>query len=113
MKMHYTKNSMIRYVVSKASGYVLSLVFLILGISAYVPSKTIPMGYYHSGYTEYVGGDAYNIMIEASLRAGEISGGEAKKAVFYAASGILFFLTLAFDCRKMEETAPAALSETE
>lgn len=40
-------------------------------------------------YTEYVGGDAYNIMIEASLRGGIIAGRTVAKTIFIV-SGIVF-----------------------
>ena len=56
----------------------------------------IPM-YGHStlhpgrGFRQFVGGDSYNIMIEASLRAGEIAGGMIARAVYLTGGLILFF----------------------
>ena len=45
---------------------------------------------------EYVGGDAYNYIIEASLRGGEIAGAKTAKAIYFAAAGILFVLSISF-----------------
>lgn len=45
---------------------------------------------------EYVGGDAYNFIIEASLRGGEISGALTAKAIYFAAAGILAVLSVSF-----------------
>ena len=42
----------------------------------------------------YVGGDAYNIQIEASLRGGEIAGAKTMKAVLLAAGGIIAIISL-------------------
>ncbi len=43
-------------------------------------------------YTEYVGGDAYNIMIEASLRGGIIAGRTIAKTILIV-SGIVIYIT--------------------
>jgi len=60
------------------------IVLLIVGLS-----KSIPTSYIGSyGYTEYVGGDAYNIIIEAALRSGRISGAIISKSL-YTCVGIL------------------------
>ncbi|MBQ9324590.1 MAG: hypothetical protein IJ246_02345 [Clostridia bacterium] len=45
---------------------------------------------------EYVGGDAYNYIIEAALRGGEIAGAKIIKAVYFAAAGIITILSLSF-----------------
>ncbi len=72
----------------------IGITFLIAGITLFfiglfyqIPRRTIP-DYYH----EYVGGDAYNIMIEASIRGGEIAGATAAKAI-YLCFGALFAIT--------------------
>lgn len=67
-------------------GIILSIVFAVLAMEVDVPSTTI--SYY--SLKEYVGGDAYNYQIEASLRAGEISGAMAQEAIYYACAGVLF-----------------------
>jgi len=60
------------------------VILLIVGLSYDIPSRKI------SFYTieEYVGGDAYNAMIEASLLGGEISAAETCKAI-YTVGGII------------------------
>ena len=40
---------------------------------------------------KYIGGDAYNYQIEASLLAGEIAGAKATKAIYLLGGFILFF----------------------
>ena len=45
---------------------------------------------------EYVGGDAYNYIVEASLRGGEISGALTAKAIYFGIAGILLILSLSF-----------------
>lgn len=57
-----------------------------------IPGKYISS---YGGYTEYVGGDAYNFIIEACLRGGQISGAKAQQAIYYAASAIVFMMSLA------------------
>lgn len=60
-----------------------------------IPDKEIDtyaiLGLDGGDYTEYVGGDAYNLMIEASLRAGIIAGKTVQKAI-YTVSGVVFFV---------------------
>lgn len=69
-------------------GTMLSLIFLILGLTIKIPDKEI------SHCTRYVGGDAYNIIIEASLRSGEIAGAKTQQAIYIAASGLIFTLSI-------------------
>ena len=71
-------------------GIILAIVFLCLAINTSIPKK------YISSYsmTEYVGGDAYNFIIEASLRGGEIAGAQITKAIYFAVSAILLMLSL-------------------
>lgn len=62
----------------------IGIVLLIAGLRVSVPSD------YISSYSmkEYVGGDAYNFIIEASLRGGRIAGALITKCV-YIAVGLL------------------------
>ena len=77
-------------------GFVLAAALAIGGLVIKVPPKHISFfSYSDDGYTEYVGGDAYNIIIEAGLRGGEIAGGKAAKAVCFSASALLLFFSLA------------------
>lgn len=76
-------------------GWILSLSLLVAGMCVDVPSKSISFSSYtQNGYTEYVGGDAYNFIIEAGLRSGFIAGRLTQQAVYYAAAAIVFMLTL-------------------
>lgn len=77
------------------TGLVLSLCLLVAGMCVDVPSKSISFSSYtKNGYTEYVGGDAYNFIIEAGLRSGFIAGRLTQQALYYAAAAIVFMLTL-------------------
>lgn len=63
---------------------IVGIVLLIIGLSYEIPSRTF--SFY--GIEKYVGGDAYNAIIESSIRGGEISGAMISKAV-YICSGII------------------------
>ena len=76
--------------------------FLILtGFFLKIPPKEIDTWkissrYEDEQYTEYVGGDAYNIMIEASLRGGTISGRMISKAIYEVGGIIVLIAGIAF-----------------
>ena len=57
---------------------------------------------------EYVGGDAYNFIIEASLRGGEIAGATVSKTVCFAAAGIALVMALFAFCGKGAAVQPPA-----
>ena len=76
-------------------GIILAAVLLVLGFVSTTPDKYIK-SYGDDKMYEYVGGDAYNYIIEASLRGGEIAGAKTAKAIYFAAAGILFVLSLSF-----------------
>ena len=76
-------------------GFILALVFLILGLCSTTPDKYIK-SYGNGKMQEYVGGDAYNFIIEASLRGGEISGAKTARAIYFSAAGILVLLSASF-----------------
>lgn len=77
-------------------GLILAAVMITVGIALPIPDPKI--SFYGSrengGYHEYVGGDAYNIQIEASIRGGEISGRTDAKTILLTGGVILFVLTL-------------------
>lgn len=75
--------------ISSIIGIVIALILFIAGMATEVPSRSI--GY---DYREYVGGDAYNFIIEASIRGGEIAGAETRKAVMVSASAIIFVISI-------------------
>ena len=76
-------------------GIILAGILLVLGFISATPDKYIK-SYGDDKMYEYVGGDAYNYIIEASLRGGEIAGAKTAKAIYFAAAGILFVLSLSF-----------------
>ena len=63
---------------------IIGLTLLIIGLVYEIPSRE----FYFSDLKKYVGGDAYNAIIEGSLRGGEISGAIISKAI-YICSGII------------------------
>lgn len=75
-------------------GIVLSAVLILTGLAIETPDKKIGYSYSKNGYEEYVGGDAYNYIIEASLRGGEIAGAKAQKAIFISAGSVLLIISL-------------------
>lgn len=80
--------------------WLIAIALVIFGIILPIPEKHIDtwrtgaLGSEWSGdeYTEYVGGDAYNIMIEASLRGGIIAGRTIAKTILIV-SGIVIYIT--------------------
>ena len=77
-------------------GLAVSALFIFYGVFFKVPDKKISLygSVENGGYTEYVGGDAYNIQIEASLRAGEIAGAKAVKAILITVGGMIAVISL-------------------
>ena len=71
------------------------LILLIIGLATPVPSNKL------SFYLidQYVGGDAYNMQIAASIRAGEISGLLISRSV-YICSGLLIICISAINSLK-------------
>ena len=62
----------------------IGIILLIVGMGIRIPSD------YISSYsmTEYVGGDAYNFIIESGIRGGQIAGAQISKGI-YIAAGLL------------------------
>ena len=58
------------------------LILFIVGLNYEIPNRK----FYFSSIEEYVGGDAYNAMIEASIRGGEIAAAKTSKTIY---SGII------------------------
>ena len=65
---------------------VVGVILFITGLAIKVPSKELTtyssLGKKYSVIEEYVGGDAYNYIIGASLVGGEIAGAKTQKAIF-------------------------------
>ena len=78
-------------------GIIVATIMLIIGIFLPVPKKEINTwaSADNGGYEEYVGGDAYNIQIEASLRGGIIAGRTVAKTVLITVGVMVLFLSLA------------------
>ena len=91
-------------------GLLVAIALLVAGFCIAVPDKYIPSwkDLDEGGMEEYVGGDAYNFIIEAGLRGGEIAGATISKAVCFAASGIALILALYAFCGKAAEAQPSA-----
>ncbi|MBE5805057.1 MAG: hypothetical protein E7316_11175 [Clostridiales bacterium] len=77
---------------------IFACVVILLGLAYPVPNKEV----YVSGYrttpwvtnrgVEYVGGDAYNYQIEATLKAGYMAGVLAMKSITFVGGALLLFL---------------------
>lgn len=73
---------------------VIGVLLVCIGLFMPVPSKELTTYSFMAdeGYSvieEYVGGDAYNYIIGASLVGGEIAGAKAQKAI-YTVAGLIF-----------------------
>ena len=64
--------------------FAVGAILILMALSIEIPSNEFSF----VDIKEYVGGDAYNAMIEASIRSGEIAGARISKAV-YMCSGII------------------------
>lgn len=77
-------------------GIVSSIILIVVGILLPVPKKQInTYSFSDEGYYEYVGGDAYNIQIESSLRGGIIAGRTVAKAVLISVGVLELYLVFA------------------
>ena len=96
---------------SQIIGIILAIALIAFGIAFPTPDKHLRVSSYLSGDwndnygEEYVGGDAYNYQMEASLKAGYMSGVLAMKATSFVGGILLFFLTLysRVKCAAIEE----------
>lgn len=75
----------------------IGVLLVCIGLFMPVPSKELTTYSFMAdeGYSvieEYVGGDAYNYIIGASLVGGEIAGAKAQKAI-YTVAGLVFICT--------------------
>lgn len=75
-------------------GMVLACLFVLMAVNTAIPDKYIS-SYGANRMTEYVGGDAYNYIIEASLRGGEIAGAYITRAIYFAVAALLVVISLA------------------
>lgn len=69
--------------------FIVGIIIVIVGIAMLSHNVNVPLDTFSfSSIKEYVGGDAYNAMIEASIRGGKISGAMAESAI-YKVAGII------------------------
>lgn len=87
-------------------GYIAAILLIVFAVVYPVPSKEIDVGYSPDGYrwtdsegAPYVGGDAYNFQMEASLKAGYMSGVLAMKSISFTGGLLLLFMTLYFQVK--------------
>jgi hypothetical protein len=71
-------------------GMVLGAALAVASFALSTPDREID----YSGVKKYVGGDAYNYQIEATIRSGEIAGAKAAKAIFLVGGAMLFGVSL-------------------
>ena len=99
-------------------GIILAFIMIGVGIMFPMPEKDIDIG---SGYdykwsenkgSKYVGGDAYNYQMEASLKAGWVAGVIALKTISITAGIILFMLSLISNVKIKELEAQTELLRT-
>lgn len=104
---------------SHVIGFILAIALIVFGIAFPTPEKHIRVSSYDydNPWTDawgekYVGGDAYNYQMEASLKAGYMSGVLAMKSITFVGGCLLFFLTLYSNvkCAKLDAQTHA-LSE--
>lgn len=88
-------------------GIIMAIVLIIVGAVFPVPDKFVNVSSYSYDENwfsdkgiEYVGGDAYNYQMEASLKAGWVSGVLALKAVAVSSGILLLMITLYADSKE-------------
>ena len=69
-------------------GIIFGALFIVIGLMSIVPNQRI----YNP--KAYVGGDAYNYIIESSLRGGVIAGKIVKRALYICTGIIISFISL-------------------
>lgn len=94
---------MVFRIIGRLIGIVVAIMLIIDGVNYPVPDKYIYVSSLSSAYdsdwkdnkgSEYVGGDAYNYQMEASLKAGYVSGVLAMKAIYIVGGILLLFMSL-------------------
>lgn len=77
---------------------IIGVVLIITGLFIKIPNKELTtyssLSDKYSVIEEYVGGDAYNYIIGASLVGGEIAGAKVQKAVFISIGSLIFVIGL-------------------
>ena len=95
---------------------VIGAILFIVGLFTQIPSKELTtyklLEDEYSVIEEYVGGDAYNYIIGASLVGGEIAGAKTQKAVFISVGLLIICLGLCLLAFSKENTDEVTLKET-
>ena len=95
---------------------VIGAILFIVGLFTQIPSKELTtyelLDDKYSVIEEYVGGDAYNYIIGASLVGGEIAGAKTQKAVFISVGLLIICLGLCSLAFSKEDTDEVTLKET-
>lgn len=90
-------------IIVRILGIFAAISLIVIGIEYPVPEKRVSVSSRYEAYdydwtentgAEYLGGDCYNYQVEASLKAGFVSGILAMKAIFIVGGTILFFMSL-------------------
>ena len=99
---------------SQVFGIILAIALITFAIAYPVPETHVRVSESWSAYdnswsdaygAEYLGGDAYNYIVEASLKGGYVSGVLAMKAITFVGGLLLFFLALYshLKCSRIEQ----------
>lgn len=92
----------------KILGIIAAIALVIFWLAFPVPEKHLRVSSYSYNNNwmeageEYVGGDAYNYQMEASLKAGWVSGVLVMKAICASSGVLLFFLILMAESHEKE-----------
>ena len=109
---------------SQILGIIVALALIVFGLAYPVPEKYVSVSSSSSAYdssweenrgAEYIGGDCYNYQIEASLKAGYLTGVLAMKAITFVGGLLLFFLTQysRLKCLEIEEQTQSLVGSNE
>ena len=109
---------------SQILGIIVALALIVFGLAYPVPEKYVSVSSSSSAYdssweenrgAEYIGGDCYNYQIEASLKAGYLTGVLAMKAITFVGGLLLFFLTQysRLKCLEIEEQTQRLVESNE
>lgn len=84
-------------------GIIVALAIIAFGVFYPVPEKRVNVDENYKAYSydwnenkgaQYLGGDAYNYQVEASLKAGYMAGVLAMKAITFVGGILLFFISI-------------------
>jgi hypothetical protein len=113
--IHYIREGLTVAKFFSVVGMVIGLALIIMGIATTIPDDTIQTRIHdreRGGYIRYVGGDAYNFIIEASIRSGEIAGSATSRAIYLSSGAIVLSGSLiAFGAFLDKEKRPEKLKK--